>query len=76
MNVFRDPSVNTCVDFPRERVKHRLTMRPVYKPPVGEPPTIAGDAGYSADTELIEAALATWDTTQFTRHRAAAPSAE
>ena len=72
MNVFRDPKKNVCVDFPRERVKHRLTQRPVYKPSPGQPPMIAGDAGYSADTALIEAALATWDTTRFARTPAAA----
>lgn len=59
MSVFRDPGQNVCVDLPRERVKHRLTSRPVYKPATG---AIASDHGYSEDTELIEQALATWDT--------------
>jgi 5,5'-dehydrodivanillate O-demethylase len=62
MNVFRDPSNNISVELPRERVKHRLTTRPIYKPADGKLAMIAGDFGYSADTELIEQTLATWDT--------------
>jgi 5,5'-dehydrodivanillate O-demethylase len=70
MNVFREPGANVCVDFPRERIKHRLTTRPIYKPADGEA-TIAGDAGYSSDTALIEEALATWDTLpEFARKQA------
>ncbi|MEM9460037.1 MAG: aromatic ring-hydroxylating dioxygenase subunit alpha [Myxococcota bacterium] len=62
MNVLRDPHKNVCIELPCERVKHRLRTRPIYKPAEGELATIAGDFGYSVDAELIEQALATWDT--------------
>ena len=62
MNVFRDPAANVCVDFPRERIKHGLLTRPIYKPGPGEVTGIAGEYGWSSDTKLIEEALATWDT--------------
>ncbi|MEU4343906.1 Rieske 2Fe-2S domain-containing protein [Nocardia sp. NPDC023852] len=62
MNVFRDPVANVCVDFPRERIKHGMVTRPIYKPGPGEVSGIAGEYGWSSDTELIEQALATWDT--------------
>lgn len=62
MNVFRDPAANVCVDFPRERIKHGMLTRPIYKPGPGEVTGIAGEYGWSSDTALIEEALATWDT--------------
>jgi hypothetical protein len=56
MNTFRDAAANRSVSFPMERVKHGWTKRPSYRP---------GEAGFSADAELIKAALATWDHTEF-----------
>jgi 5,5'-dehydrodivanillate O-demethylase len=56
MNTFRDASANRCLSFPMERVKHGWNKRPSYRP---------GEAGFSADAELIEATLATWDKTEF-----------
>jgi hypothetical protein len=50
MNTFRDAAANRSVSFPIERVKHGWTKRPSYRP---------GEAGFSADAELIKAALAT-----------------
>ena len=60
MNTFRVPEENRCVSFPMEKVKHGWTKRPTYRP---------GEAGFSLDTELIEATLATWDQTQFAADR-------
>jgi hypothetical protein len=60
MNTFRDAVANRCVSFPMERVKHGWTKRPTYRP---------GEAGFSADSELIEATLATWDNTEFAADR-------
>jgi 5,5'-dehydrodivanillate O-demethylase len=60
MNTFRDAVANRCLTFPMERVKHGWTKRPSYRP---------GEAGFSADAELIEAALATWDHTEFAAER-------
>jgi 5,5'-dehydrodivanillate O-demethylase len=62
MNVFRDPETNRSLDFPIEKIKHQMFVRPLYQPADGEPSGVAGDVGYSEDTDLIEAALATWDT--------------
>ena len=62
MNVFRDPAKNVCLEFPIENIKHRMFTRPLYKPANGKVSGVAGDVGYSADTDLIEATLATWDT--------------
>ena len=56
MNTFRDPDVNRVLTVPMERVKHGWTRRPTYQP---------GEAGFSADADLIELALATWDSTEF-----------
>lgn len=72
MGVFRDPERNSCVDLPRERVKHRLMTRPFYKPTSGVG-MILSDFGYSEHTDLIEQVLATWDTIpEFARPAAAA----
>jgi hypothetical protein len=60
MNTFRDASGNRCLSFPMERVKHGWSKRPSYRP---------GEAGLSADAELIEATLATWDHTEFAAER-------
>jgi 5,5'-dehydrodivanillate O-demethylase len=56
MNTFRDSAANQVLTFPMERVKHGWNKRPTYKP---------GEAGFSADADLIEAVLATWDKTEF-----------
>ena len=56
MNTFRDAAANRVLSFPMERVKHAMTKRPTYRP---------GEAGFSADAELIKATLATWDHTEF-----------
>ena len=61
VGVFRDPARNSSVELPCERVKHRQTCRPVYKPADGLV-SISSDAGFSEDTDLIERTLATWDT--------------
>lgn len=61
MNVFRDPDNNICLDFPREKIKHLRYTRPLYRPTDGMG-TMLGEAGFSADTDLIEQTLATWDT--------------
>jgi 5,5'-dehydrodivanillate O-demethylase oxygenase subunit len=60
MNTFRDVAANRVLSFPMERVKHAMTKRPTYRP---------GEAGFSADAELIEATLATWDHTEFAADR-------
>jgi 5,5'-dehydrodivanillate O-demethylase len=55
MNTFRDAAANQSLTLPMERVKHGLVKRPKYRP---------GEAGFSADADLIEATLATWDATE------------
>lgn len=56
MNTFRDLQSNVSISLPVERIKHGLARRPRYLPE---------EAGESADAELIEQTLATWDTTQY-----------
>ena len=60
MNTFRDAAANRSLSFPMEKVKHQQRKRPSYHP---------GEAGFSADAELIEAALATWDHTEYAADR-------
>ncbi|MGW4842995.1 Rieske 2Fe-2S domain-containing protein [Nocardia brasiliensis] len=59
MNVFRDPTVNVCIDFPRPQLEHGTPTRPAYQPGMSN---LAEDHGRSSDTVLIEKTLATWDT--------------
>ncbi len=56
MNTFREAEKNTSIPLPTERVKHGIVHRPRYIPE---------ESGVSADVKLIEAALATWDTTEY-----------
>jgi 5,5'-dehydrodivanillate O-demethylase len=59
MNVFRDAAAARRISFPMEKVKHGATKRPKYRP---------GEAGFSADADLIEATLATWDDVEIAPH--------
>jgi 5,5'-dehydrodivanillate O-demethylase len=53
MNVFPTGATTTePLHLPLERVKLQMAKRPQYRP---------GEAGYSADADLIQATLATWD---------------
>jgi 5,5'-dehydrodivanillate O-demethylase len=52
MNVFPGGGITPALHLPLERVKLGMAKRPQYRP---------GEAGYSADADLIQATLATWD---------------
>ncbi len=58
MNVFRDPKEAAYIRLPLEHATSH-GKRPDYVP---------GEAGWSTDQPLIEATLATWDTTEFSRN--------
>jgi 5,5'-dehydrodivanillate O-demethylase oxygenase subunit len=63
INVFRDPGTATRISLPLERVKFGRQAPSKYVP---------GEAGYSADADLIEETLATWRSAEPAREVALA----